>query len=33
MLVEGSICDGAWRNTFGFGPTRFEEGIRKYLKP
>lgn len=33
MLVEGSVCDGAWRNTFAFNPTRFEEGIRRYLKP
>jgi uncharacterized protein YbjT (DUF2867 family) len=33
MLVQGSICDGNWRNTFMFNPTRFEEGIRKYLKP
>jgi len=32
MLVEESICDGAWRRTFPFEPIRFEEGIREYLK-
>lgn len=33
MLVQGSTCDGGWRRTFAFQPTRFEEGIRAYLKP
>ena len=32
MLIEESICDGAWRKTFTFEPIRFEEGIREYLK-
>ena len=31
MLVQGSICDGSWRQTFSFEPTRFEAGIRRYL--
>ena len=31
MLVQGSVCDGSWRKTFTFEPTRFEEGIRRYL--
>jgi uncharacterized protein YbjT (DUF2867 family) len=33
MLVQGNCCDGGWRKTFTFEPTKFEEGIRKYLKP
>ena len=33
MLVEGNVCNGAWRATFGFEPVGFEEGIRSYLKP
>ena len=32
MLVEGNVCDGAWRETFAFEPARFEAGIRRYLK-
>jgi uncharacterized protein YbjT (DUF2867 family) len=32
MLVEESICDGAWRKTFTLEPIRFEAGIREYLK-
>ncbi len=32
MLLEESICDGSWQGTFGFDPTGFEEGIRKYLR-
>ena len=32
MLIEESICDGAWRKTFTFEPIRFEAGIREYLK-
>jgi NADH dehydrogenase len=32
MLTEESICNGAWHHTFGFEPTRFEDGIRAYLK-
>jgi uncharacterized protein YbjT (DUF2867 family) len=31
MLLEESICDGSWQETFGFEPVRFEEGIRMYL--
>ena len=31
MLVQGSVCDGSWRKTFTFEPTRFEDGIREYL--
>ena len=31
MLVQGNICDGSWRKTFTFEPTRFEAGIRAYL--
>jgi uncharacterized protein YbjT (DUF2867 family) len=33
MLVEGNVCDGNWRTTFNFEPSRFEAGIRSYLKP
>jgi uncharacterized protein YbjT (DUF2867 family) len=33
MLVGGSVCDGSWRQVFGFEPVGFEEGIRRYLKP
>jgi NADH dehydrogenase len=33
MLVQGNICDGGWRRTFTFLPTRLEPGIRSYLKP
>jgi NADH dehydrogenase len=33
MLVQGSVCDGSWRKTFTFEPTRFEEGIHRYLSP
>ncbi len=32
MLLEESICDGAWRRSFPFEPVRFEAGIRGYLK-
>jgi len=32
MLLEESICDGSWHETFGFKPIGFEEGIRTYLK-
>jgi NADH dehydrogenase len=32
MLLEESICDGSWQQTFAFEPTRFEEGIGSYLK-
>lgn len=31
MLVQGTVCDGTWRQTFGFEPVRFDEGIRRYL--
>lgn len=33
MLVEENICDGNWRETFGFEPVHFEAGIGAYLKP
>lgn len=32
MLLEESICDGSWQETFGFKPVGFEEGIRSYLR-
>ncbi len=32
MLVEENICDGGWRQTFGFEPVGFGEGIGGYLK-
>jgi uncharacterized protein YbjT (DUF2867 family) len=32
MLVEGNVCDGSWRGTFGIEPVHFEDGIRAYLK-
>ncbi len=31
MLLAESFCDGEWRNTFGFEPTGFAEGISSYL--
>jgi NADH dehydrogenase len=31
MLLEESICDGSWRETFGFEPVGFAEGI-SYLR-
>jgi NADH dehydrogenase len=33
MLLEGNICDGKWRETFGFQPERFVDGIARFLKP
>lgn len=33
MLVEESICDCRWRETFTFEPQHFEAGIRAYLQP
>lgn len=33
MLLEESICDGRWQETFQFEPVRFAEGIRSYLAP
>jgi NADH dehydrogenase len=33
MLLEGNICDGKWRETFGFRPERFVDGIARFLKP
>jgi NADH dehydrogenase len=33
MLVEENICDGTWQGDFRFEPSRFGEGIAKYLKP
>ena len=32
MLLEENICDGTWREMFGFPPTRFAEGIKSYLR-
>ncbi len=32
MLLEESICDGSWQETFGFAPVGFEEGIKGYLR-
>ena len=32
MLLEESICDGAWKRVFGFEPRGFCEGIREYLQ-
>lgn len=32
MLVEESICDGSWQETFAFKPTPFEQGIAAYLR-
>lgn len=32
MLIEENICDGGWKQTFGFEPRNFHEGIREYLK-
>lgn len=32
MLLEESICDGNWRNTFGFEPCRLQYGIEGYLR-
>ena len=31
MLVEENICDGCWKQTFGFEPKGFREGIGEYL--
>ena len=31
MLLEESICDGSWQQTFTTPPVRFREGIRAYL--
>jgi NADH dehydrogenase len=33
MLLEGNVCDTDWTGSFGFKPTGFVEGIRRYLKP
>jgi len=32
MLLEESICDGSWQETFGFTPVGFEEGVKRYLR-
>jgi uncharacterized protein YbjT (DUF2867 family) len=32
MLLEESICDGSWQDTFGFKPVGFAEGISGYLR-
>ena len=31
MLVDENICDGCWKQTFGFEPKGFREGIGEYL--
>lgn len=31
MLIEENICDGSWKNVFGFEPRDLREGIREYL--
>ena len=31
MLLEESICDGSWKQVFGFEPRGFREGIGEYL--
>ncbi len=31
MLLEESICDGSWQQTFTTPPVRFRDGIRAYL--
>ena len=33
MLTEENICDGRWRETFGFEPKGFAAGIGEYLRP
>lgn len=33
MLLEESICDGSWQETFGIKPVGFEEGLGKFLRP
>ena len=33
MLVEENICDGRWKQAFGFEPVDFTSGISAYLKP
>lgn len=32
MLLEENICDGCWKKTFNFEPTRFRDGIKEYLE-
>jgi len=32
MLLEESVCDGAWKKTFRFEPRGFKEGIGEYLR-
>ena len=32
MLLEESICDGSWQETFGFEPVGFAAGIQRYLR-
>ena len=32
MLLEESICDGTWQETFAFEPVGFEEGVSTYLR-
>jgi NADH dehydrogenase len=33
MLLEENICDGRWKQTFGFEPVDFKGGIAAYLNP
>lgn len=32
MLLEESICDGAWQQVFGFEPRGLQDGIAEYLR-
>jgi NADH dehydrogenase len=31
MLIEENICDGSWKQVFGFEPRDFKKGIQEYL--
>lgn len=31
MLIEENICDGGWKQVFGFEPLDFQKGIQEYL--
>lgn len=33
MLIEENICDGVWKQTFGFEPRGFSAAIAEYLNP
>jgi NADH dehydrogenase len=32
MLIEENICNGCWKEVFGFEPLGFKDGIREYLR-